>query len=149
MAGDADANNLENQRWMLGDCVQVFEGVGSGTSWSLAGLNRLKEALAPGDCVKVAAPDRLGRLVTEVLEMLGWLRENQVEVISPRESIDGDSDTGRAMLHLGIAFAEMERRRARERTLVGLERVKATGDTWICRGGTREAVVGHPGGKRV
>ena len=33
------------------------------------------------------------------------------------------------MLHLGIAFAEMERRLARERTLVGLERVKATGET--------------------
>ena len=30
---------------------------------------------------------------------------------------------GRAMLHLAIVFAEMER----ERTLVGLERVKATG----------------------
>ena len=47
VAGDADANNLENQRWVLTDCVQVFEDVGSGTSWSLAGLNRLKEALRP------------------------------------------------------------------------------------------------------
>ena len=81
--------------------------------------------------------------------MLGWLREIQVEVISLRESIDGDSDTGRAMLHLGIVFAEMERRRAHERTLVGLERVKATADGWICRERTREAAVGHLGGKRV
>ena len=93
--------------------------------------------------------DRLGRSVTEVLELLGWPSENQDEVISLRESIDGDSDTGRAMLHLGIAFTDMERRRARERTLVGLERVKATGDVWICREGTREAAVGHLGGKRV
>ena len=34
---------------------------------------------------------------------------------------------GRAMLHLAIVFAEMERDLARERTLSGLERVKATG----------------------
>ena len=51
-------------------------------------LNRLKETLAPGDCVKVAALDRPGRSVTEVVELLGWLREKQVEVISLRESID-------------------------------------------------------------
>ena len=34
---------------------------------------------------------------------------------------------GRAMLHLAIVFAEMERDLARERTLAGLERVKSTG----------------------
>ena len=35
-----------------------------------------------------------------------------------------------AMLHLAIVFAEMKRDLARERTLVGLERVKATGKPW-------------------
>ena len=34
---------------------------------------------------------------------------------------------GRATLHLAIVFAEMERDLARERTLAGLERAKATG----------------------
>ena len=116
---DADANNLENQRRVLADCEQVFEDVGSGASWNRPGLNRLKAALQPGDCVKVAALDRLGRSLTEVLELLGWLRENQVEVISLRESIDQDSAMGRAMLHLAIVFAEMERDLARERTMPG------------------------------
>ena len=124
---DADANNLETQRPLLADCDQVFEDVGSGASWNRPGLNRLKDAVAPGDCVKVAALDRLGRSLTEVLELLGWLRENQVEVISLRESIDQDSAMVRAMLHLAIVLAEMERDLARERTLAGLERVKATG----------------------
>ena len=127
VASDADANNLENQRRVLADCEQVFEDVGSGASWNRPGLNRLKAALQQGDCVKVAALDRLGRSLTEILELLGWLRENQVEVISLRESIDQDSAMGRAMLHLAIVFAEMERDLARERTLAGLERVKATG----------------------
>ena len=38
-----------------------------------AGLNWLKAALQLGDCVKVAALDRLGRSLTEVLDLLGWL----------------------------------------------------------------------------
>ena len=88
VASDADANNLENQRRVLADCDQVFEDVGSGASWNRPGLNRLKAALQPGDCLKVAALHRLGRSLTEVLELLGWLRENQVEVISLRESVD-------------------------------------------------------------
>ena len=74
VASDADANNLENQRRVLADCEQVFEDVGSGASWNRPGLSRLKAALQPGDCVKVAALDRLGRSLTEVLEQLGWLR---------------------------------------------------------------------------
>ena len=127
VASDADANNLHTHRWVPADCEQVFEDVGSGASWNRPGLNRLKAALQTGDCVKVAALDRLGRSLTEVLELLGWLREKGVEIISLRESIDQDSAMGRAMLHLAIVFAEMERDLARERTLAGLERVKATG----------------------
>ena len=127
VASDADANNLENQRRLLDDCEEVFEDVGSGASWNRPGLNRLKTTLQPGDCVKVTALDRLGRSLTEVLDLLGWLSENGVEIISLRESVDQDSAMGRAMLHLAIVFAEMERDLARERTLAGLERVRATG----------------------
>ena len=127
VASDAGANNLETQRRLLADCDQVFQDVGSGAPWNRPGLNRLKDAVAPGGCVQVAALDRLGRSLTEVLELLGWLRENQVEVISLRESIDQDSAMGRAMLHLTIVLAEMERDLARESMLAGLERVKATG----------------------
>ena len=61
----------------------------------------------------------LGRSLTEVLELLGWLRENQVEVISLRESINQDSAMGRAMLYLAIVFAEMEQYLAQEGTLAG------------------------------
>ena len=127
MASDTYANNLENQRRVLADCEHVFEDVGSGASWDRPGLNRLKAALQTGDCVKVAVLDRLGGSLTEVLELLGWLRENGVEIVSLRESVEQDSAVGRAMLHLAIVFAEMERDLARERTLAGLERVKATG----------------------
>ena len=60
VARDADANNLEKQRRVLADWEQVFEDVGSGAFWNWPGLNRLRAALQPGDCVKVAALDHLG-----------------------------------------------------------------------------------------
>ena len=107
------------QRRLLADCQRVFEDVGKGASWNRPRLNRLKSALQPCYCVNVAPLDRLAQSLTEVLDLLGWIRENGVEIISLRESIDQDSAIGRAMLYLGIAFAAMELNLARERTLVG------------------------------
>ena len=114
MASDADANNLENQCRVLADREQIFEDVGSGATWNRPGMNGLKDAVAPGDCVKAAALDRLCCTLTEALELLGLLRENDVEIVSLRESVDQDCAMGRVMLHLAIVFAEMER------TLAGL-----------------------------
>ena len=65
--------------------------MGSGASWNQPGLNRLKAALQQGDCVKEAALDGLGGSLTEVSELLGWLRDNGVEIASLRESVDQDS----------------------------------------------------------
>ena len=59
VARGVDANDLPSQGWVLADSEQVFEDVGSGASRNWPGLNRLKEVLAPGNCVKVAALDRL------------------------------------------------------------------------------------------
>ena len=81
--------------------------------------------------------------------MLGWLRENQVEVISLRESIDGDSTTGRAILHLAIVFAEMERRLARDKDAGGVEegqgyrrRMDLPGGNWGTRSPRPEGKAG-------
>ncbi len=109
VTSDTYANNLHTHRWVPADCEQVFEDVGSGASWNRPGLNRLKASLQQGDCVKVVALDRLGRSLTEVLELLGWLRENGVEIISLRESIDQDSAMGRAMLHLVVSHVRNRR----------------------------------------
>ena len=152
VASDADANNWRTSAG-AGRLRAGLRGRGERGLLEPARLNRLKAALQPGDCVKVAALDRLGRSLTEVLELLGWLRENGVEIVSLRESVDQDSAMGRAMLHLAIVFAEMERDLARERTLAGLERVRATGkhigrrkgvSRKACRGDTEHAPARRP-----
>ena len=85
---DAGSRDMETQRGALADCEQVFEDLSSGASWNWPRLNALKAALQPGDCVKVVALDGLGRPLTEVLELLGWLRENGVEIASLLEPAD-------------------------------------------------------------
>ena len=108
LASDVLANNPETKRRALSDCERVLDGVLGGVCLNWPGFNRLKQAVAPSDFVKVAELDRLARSVTEALEFLGGLRKNQVEVISVRESIDGFSARGLAMLHLAIVRAETE-----------------------------------------
>ena len=127
VASDADANNLENQRRGLADCEQVFEDVGSGASWNRPGLNRLRAALQPGDCLKVAALDRLGRSADRGFGAAGMAAGERGRNHQPPGVHRPGQRMGRAMLHLAIVFAEMERDLALERTLAGLERVKATG----------------------
>ena len=101
VAGDADANNLEIQRRALDDCEQVFEDVGSGASWNRPGLNRLKAALQPGDCMKVEALDRLGRAMlrhSHVLNIRGesyWLREKrQPGILSSHRLLGAAAENG-------------------------------------------------------
>ena len=128
VASDADANNLENQRRVLADCEQVFEDVGSGASWNRPGLNRLKAALQPGDCVKVAAPGPPGPVADRSAGASGLAAgERRRDHQPPGIHRSGQCHGGGRCCIWPSSFAEMERDLARERTLAGLERVKATG----------------------
>ena len=49
VASDVYANNPETKRRALSDCEQVFEDVASGACLNCPGLNRLKQAVAPGE----------------------------------------------------------------------------------------------------
>ena len=88
VASDADANTLENQRRGAGRLRAGLRGRRQ------RGLLEPARAESPEGC---PLPRRLregggagppGLSLTEVLELLGWLRENGVEIISLRESID-------------------------------------------------------------
>ena len=64
VASDADANNLETQHRVLADCEQVFEDVGSGTSWNRPDRALLQsEAFAGYRQRRVVVEHRLARLV--------------------------------------------------------------------------------------
>lgn len=79
------------------------------------------------DGVAFVALDRWGRTMSElVLELEEFSRTGKA-LISLKEGIDLSSAAGRLMANVLAAMANFERDRIRERTILGLARVKAQG----------------------
>ena len=71
--------------------------------------------------------DRWGRSMSElVLELEEAARDGWL-MFSYKESLDLSSAAGRAFAHIMAAFANFERERIRERTMLGLARARALG----------------------
>ena len=77
----------------------------------------------------VAGLDRLGRSLRDLLVLLDELPAAGCAVISLRESIDLTTPTGRLLVHMIAALAELERELIRERVRAGIARVMAAGRT--------------------
>lgn len=103
----------------------------SGAKASRPALDKLKKAVRAGSVktVMVAALDRLGRSLRDLLLLVDELAANGCMVVSLRESIDLTTPAGRLMLHVLAALAEFERGIITERVRAGIARVKATGRT--------------------
>lgn len=71
--------------------------------------------------------DRWARSTRELVEHMEALYEKKIMIYSLMENIDLSSSMGRAMLTIISAFAQLERDIIRERTIAGLERVRAQG----------------------
>jgi len=72
--------------------------------------------------------DRFGRLLKELMELVGGLRERGIEFVPLRESIDTTTSFGgKLVFQVFGAVAEFERDLIRERTMAGLGAAKARG----------------------
>jgi DNA invertase Pin-like site-specific DNA recombinase len=79
------------------------------------------------DVVVVAAFDRFGRSVKQLVETLELFRHLDVEFISLREQIDTGSPLGQAVFTIIAAIAQLERSLIVERVKAGLRRARAEG----------------------
>ena len=93
-------------------------------------LERLLEALQPGDVLAVYKLDRLARSVLHFSQVFERLKAKGVGFRSLTESIETDSPQGRMFIHMLSAFAEFERELIRERCLAGQRAARAAGKTW-------------------
>ena len=71
--------------------------------------------------------DRWGRTASELIFELEEFSKTGKAIISLKEGIDLSSAAGRLMANMMAIFANFERDRIRERTLLGLARAKAQG----------------------
>jgi DNA invertase Pin-like site-specific DNA recombinase len=112
--------------------VQVFEDAGiSGAKGRQArpGLDALLKAVTRREIDMVAAwsVDRLGRSLTDLLELLRDLHAKGVDLFLHQQGLDTSTPSGRAMFQMMGVFAEFERAMIRERVIAGLARAKDEG----------------------
>ena len=90
-------------------------------------LNRLKDKLRPGDIVVVESFSRLGRSTKDLIDLVNYFEENNVKLISVKESFDTTTPQGRLMMTVFQAFSQFERDLIVERTKEGLKSARARG----------------------
>jgi DNA invertase Pin-like site-specific DNA recombinase len=112
--------------------VRVFEDAGiSGAKGrsARAGLDALMKAVARREIDMVAAwsVDRLGRSLTDLLELLRELHSKGVDLFLHQQGLDTSTPSGRAMFQMMGVFAEFERAMIRERVMSGQPRARGQG----------------------
>ena len=111
---------------------KTYADVGqSGTTASRPQLDEMLTDLRAGriKTIIVYKLDRLGRSLTNLLDLLAEFRNRNVRLISISDGLDTSNDNpmNRAFFRLLGVFGEMEREIIRERVMSGLERAKASG----------------------
>ena len=90
-------------------------------------LDAMMEPLRVGDSVTVWRPDRLGRSLRHLIDVVSDLDRRGVAFRSLTESIETGTPGGKLTFHLFGAPAECERDLIRERTIAGLAAAHARG----------------------
>lgn len=114
------------------EVVHTFEDAGiSGAKGrdQRPGLDALMKAVARREVDMVAAwsVDRLGRSLTDLLDVLKELHAKDVDLFLHQQGLDTSTPSGRAMFQMMGVFAEFERSMIRERVMAGLARAKEEG----------------------
>lgn len=124
-----DDQNLDLQRDALlkSGCSLIYEEAVSGKNTERPELQQCLKAIRAGDTLVVWRLDRLGRSLTDLIQIISELEKRNIAFESLTEKIDTASATGRLVFHLFAALSEFERNLIRERTQSGLIAARARG----------------------
>ena len=106
---------------------QVFIDRMSGKSMDRPELKRLMAFVRTGDCVIVESISRFARNTRDLLELIEQLQQKDVQFVSKKEAIDTTTPTGKFMLTVFGAVAELEREYILQRQREGIAIAKANG----------------------
>jgi len=90
-------------------------------------LKRMMNYVRDGDTVIVESISRFARNTRDLLDLIEQLNEKNVEFVSKKEAIDTSTPTGKFMLTIFGAVAELEREYILQRQREGIEIAKANG----------------------
>lgn len=105
----------------------VFIDRMSGKSVDRSELKRMMEFVREGDTVIVEAISRFARNTRDLLDLVEQLTAKNVEFVSKKEAIDTSTPTGKFMLTVFGAVAELEREYILQRQREGIAIAKANG----------------------
>ena len=106
---------------------QVFIDRMSGKSTDRPELKRMMSFVREGDTVIVESISRFARNTRDLLDLVEQLTAKQVEFVSKKESIDTTTPSGKFMLTIFGAVAELEREYILQRQKEGIAIAKANG----------------------
>ncbi|MDR3058773.1 MAG: recombinase family protein [Prevotella sp.] len=132
---------LENQVHLLKDygCEKVYTDVASGAREDREGLKEMISYLRPGDIVVVYKIDRIFRSLKNLVDLIDYFNQHQVQFKSLSESeFDTTSSNGKFLLQIFGAVAEFERNLISERTKIGLTNARK-----------RKKLLGRPKGAKA
>ncbi len=106
---------------------EMFIDKASGKNADRPELRRMMEYVRKGDTVVVESISRFARNTRDLLELVEKLTEKDVEFISLKEAIDTTTPTGKFMLTVFAAVAELEREYILQRQREGIAIAKTQG----------------------
>ena len=124
-----EEQNTARQEIMLRelDVDELFIDKASGKNADRPELRRMMEYVRRGDTVIVESISRFARNTRDLLELIEKLSEKGVEFVSRKEAIDTTTPTGKFMLTVFGAVAELEREYILQRQREGIAIAKAQG----------------------
>ena len=99
----------------------------SGTKKNRPELDKLLLEISSGDTRVIESLSRLGRSVKNLAELMEFFNENNVRLVSLKETIDTTSSTGRLLFTIISSLSQFERDVLAERTSEGLKAARARG----------------------
>ena len=93
------------------------------------GLDALLKGVARREFDVVAAWSvcRLGRSLSDLIDLLGELRSRDIDLYLHQQALDTSTPSGRALFGMLGVFSEFERAMIRDRVLAGLDRARSSG----------------------
>lgn len=128
VSDDKQVEHLQRDALERAGCEKIFVEHQSGKS--AKDRPRLQEALAylrAEDQLVIWRLDRLGRSVSDLVQLLQQIESAGAQFWSLQENIDTTTLAGRLTFHIAGAFAEFERGLIIERTHAGLAAARARG----------------------
>jgi len=99
----------------------------TGTKKDRPELAKMLDRMTEGDTVVIESLSRLGRSTKDLIELVELFNQQNVNLVSLKESIDTSTPTGKLLFTLMSAIAQFERDVIADRTKEGLKSARSRG----------------------